>query len=288
MMARIRTIKPEFFKHETLFDAEQETGLPLRLAFAGLWTVCDREGRFEWRPRAIKTDAMPYDDVDFSRVLDALTTRGFVVRYRVDGKEFGHVPGFSRHQVINGRETDSKLPPPPELIEYDDKSTPEPRVNHASTTRHDLAHGEGKGREREKEKEGEVKNAAAAVREGEFEIEGLIPKITFALGFDHLGMLPKYWASPDAVLIVSRWETDLSLSHEEIVQVAVGSMRQHGSPANGPKALTSAMQAYAAARDAPALKPESGRSQRPAHEPAINENVKRMLNERLGIAEIRQ
>ena len=27
-MARIRTIKPEFFKHEDLFDAEKETGLP--------------------------------------------------------------------------------------------------------------------------------------------------------------------------------------------------------------------------------------------------------------------
>jgi hypothetical protein len=34
-MARIRTIKPEFFRHGGLFDAEIETGLPLRVAFAG-------------------------------------------------------------------------------------------------------------------------------------------------------------------------------------------------------------------------------------------------------------
>ncbi|GAA4169527.1 hypothetical protein [Shinella granuli] len=80
-MARIRTIKPEFFKHEGIFDAEQETGLPLRLAFAGLWTQCDREGRFAWRPRQLKVDILPYDELDFLRVLDALATRGFIVKY---------------------------------------------------------------------------------------------------------------------------------------------------------------------------------------------------------------
>ena len=154
-MARIRTIKPEFFKHEDMFDAEKETGLPLRLAFAGLWTVCDREGRFEWRPRAIKTDVLPYDDVDFSRVLDALATRGFVVRYRVDGKDYGFVPGFSRHQVINGRESESKIPEPDQYADIVEYSTRERRVNDASPTRHDLARGEREGKGKGKGREGE-------------------------------------------------------------------------------------------------------------------------------------
>jgi hypothetical protein len=70
-LARIRTIKPEFFRHADLYEAEKETGLPLRLAFAGLWTAADREGRFKWRPRELKLDCLPHDDVDFSRVLDA-------------------------------------------------------------------------------------------------------------------------------------------------------------------------------------------------------------------------
>ena len=48
-MARIRTIKPEFFRHEALYEAEHETGLPLRVAYAGLWTAADREGRFQWK-----------------------------------------------------------------------------------------------------------------------------------------------------------------------------------------------------------------------------------------------
>lgn len=78
---RIRTIKPEFFLHVGLFQAEKESGLPLRVAFAGLWGAADREGRFKWEPMKLKVQILPYDDVDFSRVLDALSTRGFLVRY---------------------------------------------------------------------------------------------------------------------------------------------------------------------------------------------------------------
>lgn len=140
-MPRIRTVKPEFFKHEALFEAELETGLPLRIAYIGLWTQCDREGRFLWRPRPLKLDILPYDDVDFSRVLDALATRGFVVKYVSDGREIGWVPSFPRHQVINNRESASNLPPPPETIEeFDASMTRGARVIHAAS-------GEGKGRE---------------------------------------------------------------------------------------------------------------------------------------------
>lgn len=112
-MGRIRTVKPEFFKHEELFDAEVETGLPLRVAFAGLWTQCDREGRFHWRPRALKTDILPYDNVDFARVLDALAAGGFIVRYEVDGEVFGAVPRWRKHQVVNQREAKSTIPERP-------------------------------------------------------------------------------------------------------------------------------------------------------------------------------
>ncbi len=143
-MARIRSIKPEFFKHEELFDAEMETGFPLRVAFSGLWTVCDREGRFEWRPRKLKTDVMPYDDIDFSRVLDALATRGFIVKYTVDGDEYGYVPSWNRHQIINNREAKSSIPQPPENIEASDaSSTREARVNEIAKG---SMEGEGKGK----------------------------------------------------------------------------------------------------------------------------------------------
>ncbi len=154
-MARIRTIKPAFFRHAALYDAEVETGLPLRVAFVGLWTAADREGRFEWDPRELKLDCLPYDTVDFSRVLDALTTRGFVRRYRVDGREYGWIPSFVRHQVINNREHGSELPAPSEVPEESTSSTRDSRVDDAPAT--PLVHAQVEyGREYGREGEGRV------------------------------------------------------------------------------------------------------------------------------------
>ena len=141
---RIRTIKPEFFHHEGLFEAEMETKLPIRVAFAGLWCIADREGRFKWEPRRIGVQVLPYDGVDFSRVLDALTTRGFVFKYRVDDEYFGCIPSFLKHQVVNNKERASILPDYSEngaiTEEIDASATREPRDD-------DACHKEGKGKE---------------------------------------------------------------------------------------------------------------------------------------------
>ena len=64
-MARIRTVKPDLFRHEALYELEIETGLPIRFSFAGLFTTCDRRGRFKWKPRQLKLDVLPYDNLDF-------------------------------------------------------------------------------------------------------------------------------------------------------------------------------------------------------------------------------
>ena len=152
-MARIRSVKPELFKHDELYDAE-ESGLPLRLAFIGLFTVADRAGRFKWKPRIIKLDVLPYDDVDFAEVLDALVRSGFLIKYEVDGVFYGCIPSFLSHQAINNKESDSQLPPPPnsdpetvatenETIEAESRDIDachetelaDSRVNHAWTTR---------------------------------------------------------------------------------------------------------------------------------------------------------
>lgn len=112
MKPRIRTIKPEAFLHEGLWDLHEETGFPIFQAFVGLWTQADREGRFEWRPRRLKAAILPYWDGTFAKVLDALEGAGFVESYEVDGKRFGWIPTFTRHQVINKREAASTLPEP--------------------------------------------------------------------------------------------------------------------------------------------------------------------------------
>lgn len=107
---RIRTIKPEFFTHEGIQDAEAESKLPLRLAYIGLWCAADREGRFKLEPRRLGVQILPYDQVEFSRVLHALATRGFIVLYTVGDSCFGCIPSFERHQIVNNRESDSVIP----------------------------------------------------------------------------------------------------------------------------------------------------------------------------------
>src|ERR1700743_2000190 len=101
-MARIRTVKPEFFRHYDLFIAEEQTELPLRLAFSGLWTVADKEGRFKYLPPQLKLEVLPYDKVDFDCVLKALDKYGFIEIYEVDGKRYAHIPTFKEHQRITG------------------------------------------------------------------------------------------------------------------------------------------------------------------------------------------
>lgn len=117
-MARIRTVKPEFFKHYELFKAEKETKLPLRLAFEGLWLCADKEGRFKYNPTHLKLDILPYDEVDFKVILAALEVYGFILKYTVDSKKYGWIPTLKDHQRFNGTEAKSvsSLPPPPENI----------------------------------------------------------------------------------------------------------------------------------------------------------------------------
>ena len=144
---RIRTIKPEFFTHDGLYDAEiAGEGLPLRLAYIGLWCAADRAGRFKWEPRRLGAQILPYDDVDFSRVLDALVTRGFILRYIVNGVEFGCIPSWSKHQVINNRERESEIPQPPQDQTASHACpTRAPRVPHASKAEGKGTEGEGEG-----------------------------------------------------------------------------------------------------------------------------------------------
>ena len=153
-MARIRTVKPEFFKDYKLFRAEQDADLPLRLAYEGLWCTADREGRFEWIPEQIKIDVLPFDDVSFTRVLDALVTRGFVVKYRVDDVIFGWIPNFTKHQVVNNRERASDLPEPNENNILAREETVEQACITRGARDDDASHKEGKGREGKKKREG--------------------------------------------------------------------------------------------------------------------------------------
>ena len=109
-MARSRNIKPGFFKNDLLAEVD-----PLgRLLFAGLWTIADREGRLEDRPKKIKAEVLPYDDCNIEALLQGLASRGFILRYQVDGTGFIQVVNWDKHQQPHVKEQASIIPAPPE------------------------------------------------------------------------------------------------------------------------------------------------------------------------------
>lgn len=105
---RIRTIKPDFFKHEKISDLK-----PLaRLLFISLWCLADRRGRLEDRPKRIKVECLPYDDCDADDLLWEIHNAGFIERYEIEGVKIIEVLAFEKHQRISGKEADyeSALP----------------------------------------------------------------------------------------------------------------------------------------------------------------------------------
>lgn len=108
-MARRRDIKPGFFINEDLAELN-----PLgRLLFIGMWTIADRKGRLEDRPKKIKAELLPYDDCDGEELVEALHNKGFILRYSVDGSNYIQINNFEKHQKFHPNEVDSIIPPPP-------------------------------------------------------------------------------------------------------------------------------------------------------------------------------
>lgn len=114
-MARIRTIKPDFFRHEGLQDLAAEHGAHVMLVFAGLWGHCDRFGRFECRPRHLKLDILPFLEFDMAKAIAVLEDGGFIQTYEVGSKRYGFIPSFAEHQRFSGKEAAeaAKYPEPP-------------------------------------------------------------------------------------------------------------------------------------------------------------------------------
>jgi len=110
-MTRIRTINSKILRDEDLFEAEQLTELPLRLAYIGLCTCCDQAGRFRWCPKELSLDILPYDGVDFTSVLDALAYYEFIVKYRCDDQFYGCLP-CHEHKRNSHHKPKSQLPAP--------------------------------------------------------------------------------------------------------------------------------------------------------------------------------
>lgn len=125
-MARIRSIKPEFFKS---LSVGGNLSIPARLHFIGLWTYADDEGRALDDCRLLKAELWPLDDAMTAKKIDQLqgelAGKGRIIRYRVGDTRLMQIVNFGEHQRID-RKTLSKYPAP--TCRLDESSTSQQRA----------------------------------------------------------------------------------------------------------------------------------------------------------------
>lgn len=102
-MARIRSVKPEFWKSETIAALSMQT----RLTFIALWTYVDDNGVGRDVEKLVAAELYPLEDdpretlAHVSRSLAELSDHGRIVRYTVEGKPFLAVVNWTEHQKID-------------------------------------------------------------------------------------------------------------------------------------------------------------------------------------------
>ena len=93
-MARMRTIKPEFWTD----DKVVELSLLGRLLFIGLWNFADDDGFIENSPKRIKRLIFPDQNIDVIEGLDELIAAGFLCVCDSDQGELLKICQFGEHQ----------------------------------------------------------------------------------------------------------------------------------------------------------------------------------------------
>lgn len=121
-MARIRSVKPEFFKDQDLAEElPGRDGRDARQLYIGLWGLADEHARLRGDARYIKGEIFPYDDdvtpADVERYLDMIVTSGRAVRYRVRSSVYLFLPKLDEHQRLEPDKVPSRLPGPDEGTE---------------------------------------------------------------------------------------------------------------------------------------------------------------------------
>jgi len=102
-MARIRSIKPEFWKSETIAALSIQT----RLTFIGLWSYVDDNGVGRDVEKLIAAEIYPLEDdpretlAHVQRSLSELSEAGRILRYTCEGKPYLAIVNWTEHQRID-------------------------------------------------------------------------------------------------------------------------------------------------------------------------------------------
>ncbi|TQS30018.1 hypothetical protein [Microbispora sp. KK1-11] len=146
-MARIRSIKPDFFTSEKI------ASLPLsaRLLFVGLWTHVDDNGVTVDNERLINAAIWPLEDDPLEALqrtredLRRLSTARLIVRYEAAGKALLFIAGWDEHQKVSHPAKPRYPRPTPEQMSTQivpvnsaDATLPEPVTDSSGDSPEDL------------------------------------------------------------------------------------------------------------------------------------------------------
>jgi hypothetical protein len=119
-MARIRSIKPEFWCDATIATFD----FFARLFYIAMWNFADDEGRGRAIVRELAGFAFPLDDdlpnAQIEHAVQAIAQSGRIILYNVSGVRHFQIVNWKEHQNIN-RPTASRFPAPEEHL-----SAPQP------------------------------------------------------------------------------------------------------------------------------------------------------------------
>ena len=139
-MARIRTIKPEFWTDEKIGILKRDE----RLLFIGMWNLADDQGVVKSNPAYLKGQLFSYDEdlriASMNNWLSSLMKAQLIIPFTFNGEGYYLIRSFNEHQLIN-RPSKPKFP-----YELLDSLTPHGVLTEPSQP-------EGKGKERKGKEE---------------------------------------------------------------------------------------------------------------------------------------
>lgn len=93
-MARIRSVHPGLFTDEAFVSLSCDA----QIFLVGIWTECDDQGVFEWKPRQLKMKLRGGKDGDVEPLLSEIAAANCIHAYEVGGRKLGAVRNFKRYQ----------------------------------------------------------------------------------------------------------------------------------------------------------------------------------------------
>lgn len=109
-MARIRTVKPEFWEDEAMSLIPMQA----RLLFIGTWNFADDQGVISSSIKYLKAKIFPYDDSlrehQVKTWVDLLVNARMLIPFDFDLKSYYYIRTFKKHQLIDKRYTKFIVP----------------------------------------------------------------------------------------------------------------------------------------------------------------------------------